>query len=331
MMKELYQKHFEKELVRDGATALLRRENNAEQSSISFFYLMPGMELAYNFFRGHQSAEAEPTPETKNMIEINHCRQGRFGCTLPGDQQVYLGTGEIGANILGISRANAEFPLGFYEGITILLDVPTAMQSLHPMFPVLADQIQLLKQQLEESSGAMMIQNIPELNHVFEELYHVNPQIEQTYLTLKTLEILLTMQLVPYARDKAAPRYYKHSEMERIKALHRVATQNLEQRMTFAQLAAAQGFSLSGAKEAFKQLYGEPYASYMKKYRMHKALHYLENTTYSIAEIAGKVGYDNPSKFSSAFQSVVGCTPREYRNNPNHLEHFAVVGVEIEE
>ena len=86
MMKELYQKHFEKELVRDGATALLRRENNADQSSISFFHLMSGVELAYNFFRGHQSAEAESTPETKNMIEINHCRQGRFGCTLPGDQ-----------------------------------------------------------------------------------------------------------------------------------------------------------------------------------------------------------------------------------------------------
>ena len=331
MMKELYQKQFEKELAQDGATALLRQENNTEQSSISFFRLMPGVELAYNFFRGHQSAEAEPAPETMKMIEINHCRRGRFGCTLPGERQVYLGAGEIGANILGIDRTNAEFPLGFYEGITILLDVPAAMQSLHSMFPALADQIRLLKQQLDESGGAMMIQNIPELNHVFEELYHVNPQIEQTYLTLKTLEILLTMQLVPYTRDTAAPRYYKHSDMERIKALHRDATRHLERRLTFAQLAAAQGLSLSGAKDAFKQLYGEPYASYMKKYRMHKALHYLENTTLRIAEIAGKVGYDNPSKFSSAFQSVVGCTPREYRNSPSHLEHFTLVGVEIEE
>ena len=331
MMKEFYQSQFERELAQDGATALLRKEKNAEQSSISFFRLMPGVELAYNFFRGHQSAEAELTPETRKMIEINHCRRGRFGCTLHGNQQVYLGVGEIGANILGIDRTNAEFPLGFYEGITILLDVPAAMQSLHPMFPVLADQIQLLKQQLEESGGAMMTQNIPELNHVFEELYHVNPKIEQTYLTLKTLEILLTMQLVPYTRDKTTLHYCKHSEIEHLKALHRDATQNLEQRVPFAQLAAAHGLSLSGAKEAFKQLYGEPYASYMKKYRMHKALHYLENTTYSIADIAGKVGYDNPSKFSSAFQSVVGCTPREYRKNPSNLEHFALVGVEIEE
>lgn len=331
MMKELYQNHFEKEVVQGEATALLRTENNAEQSSISFFRLVPGVELTYNFFRGCRSAEAEPTPETMQMIEINHCRQGRFGCTLPGERQVYLGVGEIGANILGIDRTNAEFSLGFYEGITILLDVPSAMQSLQPMFPALAEQIHLLKQQLDESDGAMMIPNIPELNHVFEELYHVNPQIEQTYLTLKTLEILLTMQLVPYTRDKAAPHYCKRTEMEQIKGLHREATCNLERQRTFAQLAAAQGLSLSVAKEAFKQLYGEPYASYMKKYRMHKALHYLENSTFSIAEIAGKVGYDNPSKFSSAFQTVVGCTPREYRKNPSHLEHFALVGVEIEE
>lgn len=38
------------------------------------------------------------------------------------------------------------------------------------------------------------------------------------YLTLKMLEILLKMQLVPYAKDRAAPRYCKYSVMERIKA-----------------------------------------------------------------------------------------------------------------
>ena len=36
---------------------------------------------------------------------------------------------------------------------------------------------------------------------------------------------------------------------------------------------------------------------------------------------------DNPSKFSFAFRSVVGCTPREYKSNSEHLEHLKLFGV----
>ena len=49
-----------------------------------------------------------------------------------------------------------------------------------------------------------------------------------------------------------------------------------------------------------------------------------------MTEIPGKLGYDNPSKFSSAFRSVVGCAPREYKNNSDHLEHLELFGVEID-
>ncbi len=52
MLKERYQKPLEKELERNGATAL-QRGNNAEQRAVLFFRQMPGVELAYNFFQGH--------------------------------------------------------------------------------------------------------------------------------------------------------------------------------------------------------------------------------------------------------------------------------------
>lgn len=55
------------------------------------------------------------------MIEINHCRRGRFGCKVNG-RQVYLGEGEMEANLVGVIRENPEFPLGFYAGVEILID-----------------------------------------------------------------------------------------------------------------------------------------------------------------------------------------------------------------
>ena len=34
----------------------------------------------------------------------------------------------------------------------------------------------------------------------------------------------------------------------------------------------------------------------------------------SVAEIAGRVGYDSPSKFAAAFRKVMKKSPTEYRN-----------------
>lgn len=38
------------------------------------------------------------------------------------------------------------------------------------------------------------------------------------------------------------------------------------------------------------------------------------NRNMSVAEIAGRVGYDSPSKFAIAFRKLMGMSPVEYRN-----------------
>ena len=40
----------------------------------------------------------------------------------------------------------------------------------------------------------------------------------------------------------------------------------------------------------------------------------LANREISIAELAGEVGYDSPSKFAIAFRKVMGMSPTEYRS-----------------
>ena len=286
MLNRYYRKKFDKEKMLQDASILTRTEEGAADSSITFYEVMPGIELTYNFFHGKSGAEAESCPETQEMIEINHCRQGRFGCKIGKNGYVYLGAGEIGASILGVEKTNPEFPLGFYEGVSILIHVPMAAKSLEQMFPDLVKQIYLLKMQIEENDGGMMIWNIPELRHIFDELYHINSQIEVTYMKLKVLEIILTMHLVPYDRNSCYPAYYKSGDMEKIKAIRNEAVAHLDKRIPLKELVDKYGISLTNAKMCFKEVYGEPYFSYMKKYRMHKAIHYLEESEKSIAEIA---------------------------------------------
>ena len=53
--------------------------------------------------------------------------------------------------------------------------------------------------------------------------------------------------------------------------------------------------------------------AYQKEYRLQLAQKLLLETDCTVAEIAHRVGYENPNKFSSAFREAAGMTPTEYR------------------
>ena len=66
-------------------------------------------------------------------------------------------------------------------------------------------------------------------------------------------------------------------------------------------------------KDTFKGIYGQPIGAYMKEYRIRQAADLLRQTRVSIAEIASQVGYENQSKFASAFRDIMKIAPAEYR------------------
>lgn len=63
----------------------------------------------------------------------------------------------------------------------------------------------------------------------------------------------------------------------------------------------------------FKGVFGKNYSSYQKDKRMELAAELLENTESKLSEIAGKIGYENHSKFSSAFKAYYKISPSDYR------------------
>ena len=66
-------------------------------------------------------------------------------------------------------------------------------------------------------------------------------------------------------------------------------------------------------KKCFKGVYGQSIYAYIREYRMRVAAQKLIFSDDSILEIANSVGYENGSKFSAAFRSIVGLTPKEFR------------------
>lgn len=302
-----------------------------KKSTMTLYHILPGIELIYNSYNSKETFEPIYTPYSKNLIEINHCRQGRYGCVLENNRYIYLGTGEIEANIMGIDRKTSEFPLGFYEGISILVDVSIAKQSLLPMFPDIVDELEQLKTHLENNDDIVLINKVPELEHVFNEIYSVKSEIRMSYIKIKVLEVLLMLQAVPFDRTSDEKKYYSKGDMDKVKAIHQLITGNLQEKFTIKDLAEEYCISSTQLKNCFKEVYGMPFYSYIKHYKMHKAVHYLEDSDLSINDIAGQLGYNNSSKFISAFKSILNCTPNRYKKENVPLEHLRLFGVEIED
>lgn len=57
--------------------------------------------------------------------------------------------------------------------------------------------------------------------------------------------------------------------------------------------------------------------AYMTRQRMEQAIMYMQTEEMTLAELAARVGYDNPQSFSKAFRKLFGISPKAYINELN--------------
>jgi len=98
-----------------------------------------------------------------------------------------------------------------------------------------------------------------------------------------------------------------------IKEIHAMLIENLERRYTVEELSQMYSVNQTTLKTTFKSCYGQPIATYLKEYRIKRACELLSKTSLPISEIASRVGYENQSKFTQAFKTIVGSLPKDYR------------------
>lgn len=328
--KEYYNDHQSMKVMTDDQNKLqLQYYQNEKDTYMTFYHVFEGIDVVYNLMNMEKCLEPKYDEYSENIIEINHCRQGRFHCALEDGRDLYLGVGEMEANILGIKRKEANFPLGFYEGVEILIDLPKVKETLGHLFPNIIEQVFLLKDTLMRHGQAMLVKKIPEIEHIFNELYSVKDEIKVEYMRIKVLELLTVIQVHPFEDNQKEQTYFSRQDLDKIKSIHKDLITHLDQKMTLEDMSHQYHISTTQLKKCFKEVYGMPYYTYIKHYKMHKAVHYLEETNDSITTIAGLLGYDNPSKFISAFKSIIHYTPNEYRKHNVHLEHLNLFGVEL--
>ena len=107
--------------------------------------------------------------------------------------------------------------------------------------------------------------------------------------------------------------YFDRLQLEHTRQAHDYLLANQGSHITLAELAARFHLSQSSLKICFKALYGVPVASYLRGLRMDTAANLLRSSDLPVAEIAHRVGYEDPSRFAAAAPPNCAVSPAPHR------------------
>lgn len=307
-----YMKEMSVPITRDseGYCALYKMDCGDGLGLMTVYQVYPGIQVIYNDFEADGCAWEENLDQ--DILEINHCREGREGSRLLSGSCLYLGEGDLSIHTMDNCAPEMSFPLRHYRGISVLINLKMAAEAPPEILSESGIDILKFKEKFCHDGTCFIMRAKDEIEHIFSELYSVPECLQRPYLKLKVQELLLFLSIVDVSKEKQRAQYTS-PQVELVKEIHKRLTANLQERTTIEELSKEYLINTATLKDTFKGIYGQPIGAYMKEYRIRQAADLLRQTQVSIAEIAGQVGYENQSKFASVFRDIMKIAPAEYR------------------
>ena len=295
----------------EGNKTILELGDDARYGKLETYSIFPGVILS-NIDLNIDNIDDVFVEEKINhrLLEINHCAEGRYSYAVGDDKIVYFGKGDLCISIYDLTKTLSDFPLGYYKGLEIFIDVDIANDYIKEYIPDF-DVIEFYEE-LEKSNGYVLVRSNEKIDHVIGELYEVDERIRESYYTLKCFELLLFFSITNFSKNNSLPLSKKQAEI--VENVKKDLISNLDSRITIDELSVKYGISKTSLKNCFKEVYGKPIFKWRKEYKLDYACRLIDETDYSISEISKMVGYASPSKFGQAFKEYIGCTPSEYKN-----------------
>lgn len=131
----------------------------------------------------------------------------------------------------------------------------------------------------------------------------------------RVLELLLVLTGLNPMEKKSEPVHFSEPQIACIKEMHAFLIAHFNEHYTIEELSERFELSPTILKKCFKGVYGDSIYAYMKRYRLQVAERLLRESRLTISEIAARIGYLNPNKFTSAFCAEYGVPPTAYRKD----------------
>lgn len=287
---------------------------HCKKDRIETIQLYPGIELSYITLETDNLAASHE--ESEHILEINYCRSGRIGWKMKNGNSVYLGQKDFSLHSMKTCADSViSLPNGSYEGLTICVDLNKITDNPPEILADSGINGEFLYKKFCQNNSVSSFAGNEQTESIFSAFYGQPDNIRLSYQKIKALEVLLYISK-PEISDKSLLSQYRSEQIEIIRKIHEQLTEHMEQRFTITDLSKQYLMNPTTLKTVFKAVYGTSIAAHIKEHRMEKASELLLETNMNITEIAGRVGYDSPSKFTAAFKEYSGKLPRDYRNMP---------------
>lgn len=220
--------------------------------------------------------------------------------------------GDLSIHTMDNCSPEMSFPLKHYRGISVVINLKIVAKNPSEILSESGIDILDFKEKFCAEGNCFVMRAKDEIEHIFSELYCVPDCLQKPYFKIKVQELFLFLCMVDVSKEKQREQYTS-PQVEVVREIHKKLTSNLQVRPTIEELSKEYLINTASLKDTFKGIYGQPIGAYMKEYRIKQAAVLLRQTQYTIAEVANQVGYENQSKFATAFRDVLKIAPAEYR------------------
>lgn len=300
-------------LAENDGCSVYQFQNETGEGTITIYEVFPGVSLSYNDFHiRYYDSEFKPD---RNLFCIDHCREGRLEYPAADGAYSYVEAGDLKLDRRLTHTGHFEMPLSHYHGAMVSFDMDAACRSLPQEIKDFPVNLRALQEKFCGGIYPYVVHGAGSIEHIFGELYAVPEKIKQSYFKIKILELLLYLEALELPENPVEKPYFYRTQVEKAKAVQQFLVGHMDENFTQEEMSRRFDIPLTPLKNCFKSVFGASIGSYLLEYRMNQAAVLLRTKReMSVAEIAGCVGYDSPSKFAAAFRRKMGMTPMDYRN-----------------
>ena len=224
----IYKSFFDFPPEQTASTAMPRTvvfSNGTGSGSMTICPLFSGAELYYNDM--HLVSFDETPAPARNVIEVNHCRVGRYECSFGANSCCYLAAGDFAVCAAARKKSSFCFPLRHYHGITILLDLDAISPEMRSQMEWYGVNLNAIRQYICTENRCCILRSAPVVAHIFSELYTAHAVPDTGYLRLKVLELLHVLSRLKSRDDVQQTDYFNQHQVECARRAAKLLTQKL--------------------------------------------------------------------------------------------------------
>lgn len=293
---------------RDTCEYIIRKKDGVVYMKL--YEIMPGVQLYY--FDIHTEEELSGAMDQIAFYQIAYSHSGVYKSRIDRHRTINVHSGELFVCKNIYSGISSSMPLGYYDGVSVLIFPRQLNDMSRAIFRFHGIDIEELFEKLLENKQLCRFSCKDRILLLFEQLFELSKAGDIKKIRHSFIDAVIGL----YDSDTDLVSNYcnvNDSTVSKINDIRKYIEDNFQRHIRIEELSALYHTSPTSLKQNFKRMYGHSPYEILKRYRMEVAASRLRLSQDSIAKIAAYVGYENPSKFSAAFFSVYGLTPKNYR------------------